>query len=163
MSMSKIDSTSATLVVQWYEAAVIVGPEGKNVKELKQSTGARIMVEDGKAKHKGTRTITLRGDSSTVTRAMNEIEKYRFSNCTAKVAISGLMARAIFSEAKTKFLNEVMMECKVLIGRDHFQYPKTSSPQIAKKSARGRDGLGLKPCTDHFWFQESKRICLLGS
>ena len=124
MSMSKIDSTSATLVVQWYEAAVIVGPEGKNVKELKQSTGARIMVEDGKAKHKGTRTITLRGDSSTVTRAMNEIEKYRFSNCTAKVAISGLMARAIFSEAKTKFLNEVMMECKVLIGRDHFQYPK---------------------------------------
>jgi len=124
MSMIKIDSTSATLVVQWYEAAVIVGPEGKNVKELQQSTGARIMVGNGKAKHKGTRTITIRGDSSAVTRARNEIEKYRFSNCTAKVAISGLMARAIFSEAKTKFLNEVMMECKVLIGRDHYQYPK---------------------------------------
>ena len=124
MSMSKIDSISATLVVQWYEANVIVGPEGKNVKELEQSTGARIMVEKGKAKPEGTRTITIRGDSPAVTRARNEIEKYRFSNCTAKVAISGLMARAIFSEAKTKFLNEVMMECKVVIGRDHYQYPK---------------------------------------
>ena len=124
MSRSKIDSISATLVVQWYEANVIVGPEGKNVKELEQRTGARIMVEKGKAKPEGTRTITIRGDSPAVTRARNEIEKYRFSNCTAKVAISGLMARAIFSEAKTKFLNEVMMECKVVIGRDHYQYPK---------------------------------------
>merc|ERR1712013_218619 len=127
-------------------AAVIVGPEGKNVKELKQSTGARIMVENGKAKHEGTRTITIRGDSPAVTKAKNEIEKYRFSNCTAKVAIGGLMARAIFSEAKTKFLNEVMMECKVLIGRDHHQYPKDGESiflylfgsEEAKREAKAR-------------------------
>ena len=48
-----------TLVVQWCEAAVIVGPEGGIIKDLELSTGARIKVETGKVKYKGTRIVAL--------------------------------------------------------------------------------------------------------
>ena len=44
MTMSKNDSTPTTLVVQWCEAAVLVGPEGGIVKDLELSTGAKIKV-----------------------------------------------------------------------------------------------------------------------
>ena len=42
-----------------YEAAVIVGPEGGIIKDLELSTGARIKVETGKVKYKGTRIVAL--------------------------------------------------------------------------------------------------------
>ena len=59
MTMSRDDSIPTTLVVQWCEAAVIVGPEGGIIKDLELSTGARIKVETGKVKYKGTRIVAL--------------------------------------------------------------------------------------------------------
>ena len=59
MTMSKNDSTPTTLVVQWCEAAVIVGPEGGIIKDLELTTGARIKVETRKVKYKGTRIVAL--------------------------------------------------------------------------------------------------------
>ena len=58
------------------------------------------------------------------------------------MAISGLMARATFS--KTKFLNEIMNEIKLVIGRDHYHYRKDVEsillylfgPEEAKREAK---------------------------
>ena len=48
MTMSRDDSIPTTLVVQWCEAAVIVGPEGGIIKDLEPSTGARIRLKPGR-------------------------------------------------------------------------------------------------------------------
>ena len=59
MAMSKNDSTPTTLVVQWCETAVIVGPEGGIIKDLELSTGARIKLETGNVEYEGNRLVAM--------------------------------------------------------------------------------------------------------
>ena len=126
MTMSKNDSTPTTLVVQWCEAAVIVGPEGGIIKDLELSTGARIKVETGKVKYKGTRIVAL---------------------LIAQVKGGNQWSDGSGNFLKTKFLNEIMNEIKLVIGRDHYHYRKDVESILPLWPRRGEER-EAKSCSD---------------
>jgi len=103
--------TTVTLSMKKFEAIRLIGQQGKNIKELEQKTGAKIIVTPGKG---DVRTVKIHGNIEIVAKAKAEVEKYFFSNCNTKVKVSEKVARALYAN-KAKLLCDIKSDCKVYI------------------------------------------------
>ena len=65
--------TTVTLGIKRCEVSGLIGHQGKNIRELEQKTGARIVVRDGIGEM---RTVEIRGNIASVAKAKSEVERY---------------------------------------------------------------------------------------
>jgi len=103
--------TTVTLGMKKFEATRLIGQQGKNIKELEQKTGARIVVSPGIGEM---RTVKIHGNIKSVAKAKAEVEKYFFSNCNTKVKVSEKVARALYAN-KAKLICDIKRDCNVYI------------------------------------------------
>jgi len=95
---------SSKIVVSSYEARVIVGRDGANVKKLEVMSGALIDVKS-RCKRSSQRTVEISGEEVAVEKAEELVNGFLLKNCTTTLELSRQEALALF-EHKGKLLNQ---------------------------------------------------------
>jgi len=103
--------TTVTLGIKRFEASLLIGPQGKNIRNLEQKTGAKIGVSGRIGEMQ---SVEIHGNIACVARARAEVEKYFFSNCKTKVKVSEEVARALYAN-KGKVLSDIKADYRVRI------------------------------------------------